>query len=168
MGLRLAVAVASVLASSTYAGGVDQLHARDAGADIALVAQDVAELRELAQRHLETVGLAQAILDFSAAPWKRQANGLHIWGVTRSGISWFDAGHPELVGLDVSQMSDLDGRMWASLAVQSAADGARFELLFPHPTTGRAATGVHSCFLLDDAQRVLCAGAFEDVGDLPD
>ena len=41
--------------------------------------------------------LAKAPDDFKKKPWKRNANGLHVWGVTVSGMSWYDVGHPDLV-----------------------------------------------------------------------
>ncbi len=151
------------ISGAVRADGIEALHARSAGAEMAMLQRDVELLRDLAQSHIDTVGLVQALNDFMASPWSRDANGLHIWGVTKTGISWFDAGHPEVVGLDVSQMSDLEGRMWANLATQSAAKNSVFTLLFPHPRTGQAAQGVHSCFMLADGQRVLCAGAFEDI-----
>ena len=140
---------------------LDQQSAKN---DLQLLSAHVQDLARFAREHIEDVGLAAALKEFVDQPWKRSANGLHLWGVTTSGISWFDAGHPELVGLDVSAMSDLEGRLWAQMAVASATGSgeAQFQLLFPHPITSRAAKGLHSCFMLADGQRVLCAGAFLD------
>lgn len=136
----------------------------DAKDDMIQLEQHVRNLRSLAQAHVADVGLAQALNDFKSHPWKRDANGLHVWGVTLSGMSWFDAGHPEIVGLDVSAMSDLEGRLWADLATLSALGSGDliFRIVFPHPRTQQAATGLHGCFLLEDKERVLCAGGFED------
>jgi hypothetical protein len=166
--LRHAVAAVALLACSAapaHAGAdVRELHQRAAGADLGQLRADVEELADLARTHIAAIGLRQAVLDFSGAPWKRHANGLHLWGVTRSGMSWFDAGHPDIVGLDVAGMTDIEGRNWWRLAIASAEGSgeAVFKILFPHPESGRAAAGFHTCFLLDDQQRVLCAGAFED------
>lgn len=143
---------------------VTSLHARAAGSDLEALQRDVTDLAALARRHVQAVGLDAALADFGAAPWKRDANGLHLWGVTADGLSWFDAGHPDLVGANVNNITDIEGRFWASLAKQSA-DGtgeAVFSLLFLHPRTGRSARGLHTCFFLQDGQRILCAGAFQD------
>lgn len=165
--LRHAAIVATLMvllppasANASIAG----LYQRSAGSDLAQVGSNVTELADLAQKHIAEAGLGKAMLDFAAAPWRRHANGLHLWGVTISGMSWFDAGHPDLVGLDVSGMTDIEGRNWWQLAVDSAngSGAATFEILYPHPDTGRAARGLHTCFMLEDRQRVLCAGAFED------
>lgn len=144
--------------------GAEAIHARSAGADLDAVRRDVGELAALAEKHIGDKGLRQALKDFGTAPWVRDANGLHLWGVTVSGVSWFDTGHPELVGIDVSNITDIEGRFWAKLAVRSAlGTGDKvFLLLFPHPKTGKSAVGFHSCFALEDGERVLCAGAFED------
>jgi hypothetical protein len=159
-----ALAALLLCGAAPAAAGVTNLFERCAGSDLGRVRSDVEELAGLARQHIAAVGLRQAMQDFAGAPWKRHANGLHLWGVTRSGMSWFDAGHPDLVGLDVSGMTDIEGRNWWQLAIDSAqATGAvTFKLLFPHPESGRAAAGFHTCFLLDDQQRVLCAGAFAD------
>ncbi|WP_417770088.1 hypothetical protein [Stappia sp.] len=145
-------------------GGAEAIHARSAGADLEALRRDVEELAVVAEKHIDDKGLRQALDDFRSAPWVREANGLHLWGVTVSGVSWFDTGHPELIGIDVSNITDIEGRFWAKLAVQSAlGTGDKvFLLLFPHPHTGKSAVGFHSCFALEDGERVLCAGAFED------
>jgi hypothetical protein len=155
----------SCLGSASAAAGVMDVFSRSAGTDLVRVEEDVVELATMARTHIDEVGLADAVEDFRAQPWVRDANGLHLWGVTVTGMSWFDAGHPDLVGLDVSGMSDIQGRPFQALAV-SSADGtgdAIFEILYPHPKSGKAARGLHHCFMLEDGQRVLCAGAFEEV-----
>ena len=125
---------------------------------------DVEELAELAKTHVAQVGPSQAVRNFADTKWTRLANGLHLWGVTITGESWFDTGHPELVGTNASAMSDIEGRNWARLARASAeGTGERvFALVFPHPRTRRSAVGYHTCFLMPDRIRILCAGAFED------
>jgi hypothetical protein len=140
------------------------LAGRAAGADLDLVRGDVVELADLARRHIDEAGLETALKDFLSAPWKRPANGLHLWGVTTDGVSWFDTGHPELIGIDVSNITDIEGRFWTQLAEASArGTGDKvFLLLFPHPRTARSAVGYHTCFMLGDGERILCAGAFED------
>ena len=160
----VAALVACVAVSAGAAPAVDDLFGHAAGDDLGAVQSDVEALALLAREHILAVGMRQALLDFAAPPWKRRANGLHLWGVTRSGMSWFDAGHPDLVGLDVSGMTDIEGRNWWQLALSSAERSGEvsFKLLFPHPESGRAAEGLHTCFALDDQQRILCAGAFED------
>lgn len=166
----LVCALAAVLSAGTAVvaradkDGIGAVHARSAGADLEAVRRDVGDLAALAEKHIGDQGLRQALKDFGDAPWVREANGLHLWGVTVSGVSWFDTGHPELVGIDVSNITDIEGRFWAKLAVQSAlGTGDKvFMLLFPHPKTGKSAVGFHSCFALEDGERVLCAGAFED------
>lgn len=142
----------------------EALHARTAGADLDLVRSHVVELAELARRHIDEAGLETALEDFRNPPWLREANGLHLWGVTTAGVSWFDTGHPELVGIDVSNITDIEGRFWTQLAVASALETGEkvFLLLFPHPKTAKSAIGFHTCFMLEDGERVLCAGAFED------
>jgi len=118
----------------------------------------------LAKVEIDARGVEAAMKAFRHAPWRRDANGMHLWGVTNAGLSWFDAGHPELEGLNVSEMSDLRGRNWARLAVASA-DGSgekTFEITFPHPTFKSAARGLHNCFRVEESDRVLCAGAFLD------
>ncbi|WP_249689684.1 hypothetical protein [Stappia sp. WLB 29] len=135
-----------------------------AGSDLERVRGDVVELADLARRHIDEAGLDAALKDFQSPPWLREANGLHLWGVTTAGVSWFDTGHPELVGIDVSNITDIEGRFWTQLAEASArGTGDKvFLLLFPHPRTARSAVGYHTCFMLDDDERILCAGAFED------
>ncbi|WP_428696797.1 hypothetical protein [Stappia sp.] len=159
-----AIQAGAVPGARADTGGIETVHARSAGPDLDAVRRDVGDLAVLAQKHIGEAGLRQALKDFSGAPWVRDANGLHLWGVTVSGVSWFDTGHPELVGIDVSNITDIEGRFWAKLAVQSAlGTGDKvFLLLFPHPKTGKSAVGFHSCFALEDGERVLCAGAFED------
>ncbi|SDU07749.1 hypothetical protein [Stappia sp. ES.058] len=150
---------------SPKSGAIENLHARTAGLNSEALRRDVVELARLARRHVETEGLVVALDEFKRKPWKRQANGLHIWGVTMSGLSWYDVGHPDLVGIDVRNITDIEGRYWARLARESAeGSGARvFSLLFPHPETELSARSLHTCFLLKDGQRILCAGGFEDV-----
>ncbi|WP_067333447.1 hypothetical protein [Stappia indica] len=140
------------------------LAARDAGGDLELVRRDVVELAELARTHIGNKGLDTALKDFQSEPWVREANGLHLWGVTTKGVSWFDTGHPELIGIDVSNITDIEGRFWTQLAEASARSTGEkvFLLLFPHPKTARSAVGYHTCFMLEDDERILCAGAFED------
>ncbi|MEM8752233.1 MAG: hypothetical protein AAGF90_04585 [Pseudomonadota bacterium] len=156
-------------ATSAEEGGAGdalyELHMSAAGDDLAVVRDHVKTLAHLSAAHVEEVGLDRAVEDFMKDPWRRDANGLHIWGVTRDGVSWFDAGHPELVGLDVSEMSDIEGRNWSRLAWTSGAgDGEDvFQLIFPHPMTSRAVRGLHTCYLVGEGDRVLCAGAFEDL-----
>jgi hypothetical protein len=155
-----------LLAMTTGAmSGVLDIYGRSAGRDLAMIERDVHELATAAEAHIENVGLGNAIMDFQKDPWVRSANGLHIWGVTVKGMSWFDVGHPELVGLQVTDMSDIEGRHWARMAADSATGaGPRvFEILYPHPRSGKAARGLHQCFMLADEQRVLCAGAFQDI-----
>lgn len=140
------------------------LAGRAAGSDLERVRGDVVELADLARRHIDEAGLDAALKDFLSPPWTREANGLHLWGVTTDGVSWFDTGHPELVGIDVSNITDIEGRFWTQLAEASASGTGDkvFLLLFPHPRTARSAAGYHTCFMLDDDERILCAGAFED------
>lgn len=157
----LAVSASGVPAAET----IERLHARDSGSELEELQKDVVRLATLARKHIDAVGLAKALGDFKRTPWKRKANGLHVWGVTVSGMSWYDVGHPDLVGIDVSNITDIEGRYWARLA-KGSADGSGkkvFSLLFPHPETGLSARGLHTCFLLKDGQRILCAGGFEDV-----
>lgn len=165
--MRIAyIALLLALTAPTVAlSGVLDIYARSAGTDLNKIGQDVDELVALAEGHISDVGLGNALKDFQEEPWIREANGLHLWGVTVSGTHWFDAGHPEFVGLQVNEMSDIQGRHWARMAVDSAVgDGPkRFEILFPHPRSGKAARGLHQCFMLADNQRVLCAGAFQDI-----
>lgn len=162
--LAVTFSVGALAVARADTGAVAEIHGRSAGADLDAVRRDVRELAALAEKHIDDKGLREALSDFGDAPWVRDANGLHLWGVTVSGVSWFDTGHPELVGIDVSNITDIEGRFWAKLAVQSAlGTGDKvFLLLFPHPKTGRSAVGFHSCFALEDGERVLCAGAFED------
>jgi hypothetical protein len=124
-GAALAAVAACVVAPGGAVGDVAHLFERAAGSDLSRVESDVEELAGLARAHLEAVGLGQAMVDFAAPPWRRHANGLHLWGVTRSGMSWFDAGHPDVVGLDVSGMTDIEGRNWWQLAIGSAEGNVR-------------------------------------------
>lgn len=160
----LALLVIFAMPGAAVAGLLD-LHSRSAGTNVDQIGKDVDELASLAKAHIDSVGLGTAMRDFQDNPWHREANGLHLWGVTVTGTHWFDAGHPEFVGLQVAEMSDIQGRYWAKMAVESATgEGPElFELLFPHPKSGKASRGFHQCFMLDDDQRVLCAGAFQDI-----
>lgn len=160
------VALLLLLTAPTAAiSGALDIYARSSGTDLNKIGQDVSELAALAEMHIENVGLGNAIGDFQKAPWIREANGLHLWGVTVTGTHWFDAGHPEFVGLKVNEMSDIRGRYWAKMVIDSATGtGPKvFEILFPHPRSGKAARGLHQCFMLADGQRALCAGAFQDI-----
>ena len=160
----LAALVGAMILSGTGFAGVLDVYARSAGKDLTKIGRDVGELAALAESHIANVGLGKAIRDFQEDPWVREANGLHLWGVTVSGTHWFDAGHPEFVGLKVDEMSDIEGRFWAKMAIHSATgEGpSRFEILFPHPKSGKAARNIIQCFMLDDGERALCASAFED------
>lgn len=167
LAVALAISAAAVADSNpqeTTLEAATALSARAAGSDLELVRGDVVELADLARRHIREAGLDAALKDFLSAPWKREANGLHLWGVTTRGVSWFDTGHPELIGIDVSNITDIEGRFWTQLAEASARGTGEkvFLLLFPHPKTARSAVGYHTCFMLDDDERILCAGAFED------
>ncbi|WP_029056918.1 hypothetical protein [Stappia stellulata] len=143
---------------------IEQLQARTAGSTLEDLRRDVVQLAVLARKFVADKGLVEALDAFKETPWRRKANGLHVWGVTVSGVSWYDVGHPDLVGIDVSNITDIEGRYWARLARESAdGSGAEvFSLLFPHPETGLSARGLHTCFLLKDGQRILCAGGFKD------
>jgi hypothetical protein len=161
----LLAAVAFPAVGAAEIGTIEDLQAGDAGSNLEELQKDVVRLAALARMHIKSDGLSVALEDFKQRPWKRQANGLHMWGVTASGMSWYDVGHPDLVGIDVSSITDIEGRYWARLAKESA-DGSGekvFSLLFPHPETDLSARGLHTCFLLEDGQRILCAGGFEDV-----
>jgi hypothetical protein len=155
-----AMLAAAVAANTT----VEQIYKVGAGGNIDLLKEHVQQLAELAQVEIDEKGLEPSVTSFRQAPWRRKANGLHLWGVTTDGVAWFDAGHPELEGLVVSEMSDLHGRSWPQLAVASAdGSGAKvFEITFPHPEEKRAARGFHQCFMVKDTNRVLCAGGFLD------
>lgn len=143
---------------------VERIYAAAAGADLEALRTHVEALSELAEARLARGDVEQALREFREAPWRRTANGLHLWGVTEDGLSWFDAGHPELEGLNTSEMTDIEGRSWARLAWDSAtgAGASTFMIVFPHPESQRPARGLHRCFLLADDQRALCAGGFED------
>jgi hypothetical protein len=156
--------LAGTMAATAYASPVNDIHADPAGKDIDKLRLQVQRLADLAKAEIVASGVDAATKAFREAPWKRDANGLHLWGITTQGISWFDAGHPELEGLNVSEMSDLQGRNWSQLALNSANGSGQkiFEITFPHPTLKSAARGVHSCFQLERSERVLCAGAFLD------
>jgi hypothetical protein len=160
----LALLLAGTTCATAYAGPLEELHSAPGAKDLDALRVHVGKLAELAKAEVAAKGVEPAIRAFRSPPWKREANGLHMWGVTREGISWFDAGHPELEGLNVSEMSDMQGRNWSRLALESAdGSGAKdFELIFPHPTRKNAAKGVHSCFQVEKSERVLCAGAFLD------
>ncbi len=149
----------------TASSGVLDVYGRSSGTDLEMIGRDVNELATLAEAHIENVGLGNAIRDFRKDPWMRPANALHLWGVTVDGMHWFDAGHPEFVGLEVIEMGDIEGRHWARMAIDAASGtGPRmFEILFPHPSSGRAARNLNQCFMLEDGRRLLCASAFEDV-----
>jgi hypothetical protein len=160
----LSVAFGGLAIAAAHAGTIEQLHEMSAGHDMAELRKQVERLARLAKAEIKARGVEAAMKAFRHAPWRRDANGLHLWGVTNAGLSWFDAGHPELEGLNVSEMSDLHGRKWARLAVASA-DGSgekTFEITFPHPTFKSAARGLHNCFRVKKSDRVLCAGAFLD------
>lgn len=166
-GISVGVLLFAVAASPTradLAAEVAALHAERAEDDREAIREQIGRLAALARRRIAEVGLEAALGEFMADPWRRDANGLHLWGVTRTGVSWFDAGHPELVGLDVSEMSDIEGRNWSRLAWESGAGtGARvFDILFPHPMTQRSTRGLHECWLVGAGDRVLCAGGFAD------
>jgi len=158
------VAALLLVATDARAMTLAELAEADAKDDLVVLETHVTGLLELAYAHVEEVGLAKALADFDNAPWRRDANALHVWGVTLSGVHWYDAGHPELVGLNVTQMSDLEGVRWAELAVEAAtgAGDPVFRIVYPHPSSLRAATGLQSCVLLKDGERALCTGAFED------
>lgn len=165
MKLKLPFVAALVLfATDAPALSLGELATADAKDDLAVLETHVTGLLELARAHVDAVGLAQALADFDHPPWRRDANALHVWGLTLSGVHWYDAGHPELVGLNVTQMSDLEGVRWAELAVEAATGIGEpvFRIVYPHPSTHRAATGLQSCVLLTDGERALCTGAFED------
>ncbi|MEZ5930945.1 MAG: hypothetical protein R3F54_03170 [Alphaproteobacteria bacterium] len=136
--LALMIVLATPMAAMS---SVLDIYNRFAGEDLARVRQDVHELAAAAEADIDNVGLGNAIVDFQKEPWRRKANGLHIWGVKVDGMSWFDAGHPELVGLQVGEMRDIEGRHWADMAIQSTTGtGPRtFEILYPHPRSGKAA-----------------------------
>ncbi len=160
----LAILFASLASTAANAGTVEKLYQTSAGHDLVKLRAQVEEMAHLAKAEVEAHGVDEATKAFRKSPWHRAANGLHIWGVTTQGISWFDAGHPELEGLNVSEMSDMHGRNWAQLALASA-DGSgdkTFEITFPHPTLKTAARGLHNCFKVKSSDRVLCAGAFLD------
>lgn len=160
----LALVVAGMMTGAAHASPVEEIYAQPAGRDMEKLRSQVQRLAELAKAEISASGVDTAIRAFRNPPWKREANGLHLWGVTQQGISWFDAGHPELEGLNVSEMSDLQGRNWAQLALNSANGSGEktFEIIFPHPTLKSGARGVHYCFQVERSDRVLCAGAFQD------
>jgi len=167
MTLRIAILTAIVMGlanAPANAVTIGELHEKTAGNDLSKLEKQVSQLAALARTEIDATGIEAVRGDFRKAPWRRGANGLHLWGVTTDGVAWFDAGHPELEGLNVSEMSDQHGRNWADLAIASA-DGtgeAIFELTFPHPVQKHAARGLHKCFRIADSDRVLCAGAFLD------
>ena len=160
----LTVMLAGLASVAARAETLEALYQSSAGNDMGKLRQQVEVLAQLAQAEIDAQGIETAKTAFRNAPWRRNANGLHLWGVTRTGVAWFDAGHPELERLVVSEMSDLNGLSWPQLALASA-DGSgekTFEIIFPHPVLKRAAKSLHQCFPIKDSDRVLCAGAFLD------
>ncbi len=160
----LAIVISCHFSAMAGAATIEELHEMSAGNDVTQLTEHVRLLAQLAKTEIDAHGIEAVEDKFRETPWRRVANGLHLWGVTTRGVAWFDAGHPELEGLDVSEMSDLHGRSWSALAVASAdGTGAEvFEITFPHPILKRAARGLHNCFRIRESDRVLCAGAFLD------
>jgi hypothetical protein len=160
----LTVMLAGLASVAARADTLETLYQSSAGNDMGKLRQQVEVLAQLAKAEIDVQGIEAAKTAFRNAPWRRDANGLHLWGVTHAGVAWFDAGHPELERLVVSEMSDLNGLSWPQLALASA-DGSgekTFEIIFPHPVLKRAAKSLHQCFPIKDSDRVLCAGAFLD------
>lgn len=160
----LTVVLAGLVSVAARAETLEALYQSSAGNDMGKLRQQVEVLARLAKAEIDVQGIEAAKTAFRNAPWRRDANGLHLWGVTHAGVAWFDAGHPELERLVVSEMSDLNGLSWPQLALASA-DGSgekTFEITFPHPVRKRAAKSLHQCFPIKDSDRVLCAGAFLD------
>lgn len=160
----LAVMLAGLASVAARADTIEKLYESSAGNDMDKLRQQVEELAQLAKAEIGAQGIEAAKTAFRKAPWRRDANELHLWGVTSTGIAWFHAGHPELERLVVSEMSDLNGLSWPQLALASAnGSGAKtFEITFPHPVRKIAARSLHQCFPVKASDRVLCAGAFLD------
>jgi hypothetical protein len=160
----LAVMLAGLASVAARANTIEALYQSSAGNDMGKLRQQVEELAQLAKAEIDAHGIEAAKTVFRNAPWRRHANGLHLWGVSSTGIAWFDAGHPELERLVVSEMSDLNGLSWPQLALASANGSGEktFEITFPHPVLKRAAKSLHQCFPIKDSDRVLCAGAYMD------
>ena len=160
----LAVMLAGLASVGARASTIETLYQSSAGTDMGKLKQQVEELATLAKAEIDAHGLEAAKTVFRNPPWRRDANGLHLWGVSSTGVAWFHAGHPELERLVVSEMSDLNGLSWSQLALASANRSGEktFEITFPHPVLKRAAKSLHQCFPIKNSDRVLCAGAYVD------
>ncbi|MGH1478101.1 MAG: hypothetical protein ACRBM6_05120 [Geminicoccales bacterium] len=75
----------SIAAPTAAFSGVLDLYERSAGTDLKRISHDVGELAALAESHIANVGRGTATRNFQEVPSIREANGLHLWGVTVSG-----------------------------------------------------------------------------------
>lgn len=162
--IALAVILAALAGTVVRAGTLDELNRTAAAHDMAELRQQVEEFARLVNAEVGAQGVEAATEAFRTPLWRRQANGFHIWGVTTTGTDWLDTSYPEFENLVISEMSDLNGRYFAELALASAYGSGEktFEVTFPHPSLKIVARGLEQCFPIKDSDRVLCAGAFLD------
>jgi len=148
-------------ATHGVASDINELHTQNSGSDLHKLEDESLKLLELAFEHIDRVGLGQALIDFRNSPWKREANQLHIWGMTDQKVDWYDAGHQEYEGISFDGVPDLNGLMFADEVLKHVHEEKPMitHMVFPHPVTTIPSDAMVVCkFLLDDKH--LCTGAF--------
>lgn len=159
----LSLVVLSNSSTISYASNIEELNLKTAGDDLKLLEQHSRTLLDLAFEHIDEVGLDTALENFRQAPWKREGNLLHIWGITDAKVDWYDAGHTEYEGVSFDGVPDLNGDLFADTVLANAQKPGipATSLYFPHPRTATPANGYIICkFLKDD--KYICTGGFED------
>jgi hypothetical protein len=85
-------------------------------------------------------------------------------GIAANGITWADGGFPELVGVDFTTLSDLNGIPFGKDVVEKTPkgpEGQELTLHFLNPKTQKAAES-HGYCLRPDAGNIICAWSETD------
>ena len=131
---------------------------------------DVDGVRDAAFGAIQSMGLTEAMAhmgDPGNGMLDLAGPGLHTFGVTRNHIIVFDHSGQTDSGMDLSEFLMPDGRpitTWLVDWAESSPQGGGGTMAFPHPATSEEGEAYFSCRFLEDAETMICAGAWNMSG----
>ncbi|NJO39032.1 MAG: hypothetical protein HC871_17320 [Rhizobiales bacterium] len=136
--------------------------AKPALADIAAMGRLTKAMVLEAAGYYRSVSFDEAVTAFSdleSERWLRQPFHLHMFGMRADGMVWADNIFHELVGVDFSQVFDLEGVQFGKQILERTAETTEpvtIQIRFLSPATGNETISVGSC-MRPEPENVLCS-----------